>query len=159
MAITDVQLQEMFDRQSIADLISRLGLMLDQKSFENATSVLTEDIVVQTGGGSSAGLAQVIDQAERNHRGVTHSVITNVLIDVHGDRADARANLIATFWPDPKRPDGTFAVRDRYRFEVIRTEQGWRLRRIESEPAWRSNGSVNHSERVDDNERLTSAPA
>ena len=53
MLATDVQLQEMIDRQAIADLISRLGQMLDQKSFENATSVLTEDIVVATSGGAS----------------------------------------------------------------------------------------------------------
>jgi hypothetical protein len=132
----------MFDRQAIGDLISRLGQMLDEKSFDKATSVLTEDIVVATSGGSSVGLAQVIDQAERNHRGVTQHVITNVLIDLHGDRAEASANLIATFWPDPRRPDGTFAVRDRYRFDAIRTESGWRLQRIEAGPQWHNSGRV-----------------
>jgi hypothetical protein len=135
-------MQELIDRQEIADLISRLGQMLDQKSFDNATSVLTEDIVVATSGGESRGLARVIDQAERNHRGVTQHVITNILIDLHGDRAEAGANLIATFWPDPRRPDGTFAVRDRYRFEAIRTDAGWRLDRIEAGPQWRNNGSA-----------------
>jgi hypothetical protein len=84
----------------------------------------------------------VIDQAERNHRGVTQHVITNILIDLHGDRAEAQANLIATFWPDPRRPDGTFAVRDRYRFDLVRTENGWRLDRIQAGPQWRSNGSA-----------------
>ena len=145
MPATDVLLQEMVDRQALADLISRLGLMLDQKRFAEAKSVLTEDIVVTTTGGSSAGLAQVIDQAERNHRGVTQHVITNVLIDLQGDRAEVGANLIVTFWPDPRRPDATFAVRDRYRFEAIRTESGWRLQRIEAVPQWRSTGSVDPS--------------
>jgi hypothetical protein len=142
----DTQLQEMMDRQAIADLISRLGLMLDQKSFEHATAVLTEDIAVATAGGSSKGLARVIDQAERNHRGVTQHVITNVLIDLHGDRAEAGANLIATFWPDPRRPDGTFAVRDRYRFDLVRTPSGWRIQSIEAVAQWRTNGSADRAD-------------
>src|SRR5277367_2216587 len=97
--VTDVQLQELLDRQAIADVISRLGLMLDRKSYDDAASVLTDDASVKTAGGSSTGRTQVVEQADRQHRGVTQHVITNVLIDLQGDRAEARANLIATFWP------------------------------------------------------------
>jgi len=144
----EVQISQIGDRQAIADLIARLGLMLDEKQFEDAPSILVDDVTVQTPGGSSSGLGEVMAQAERTHTVRTQHAITDVLIELNGDTAQARANQISTFAPD--RPGARLLVNGveqaspyltiggLYRFGAVRTEAGWRLSRIESETLWSS---------------------
>jgi SnoaL-like domain len=152
----DVQLEQLSDRQAIADLIARLGVMLDEKGFEDAPSILADDVTARTPGGSSEGREAVTAQAQRSHTVATQHVITDVLIELDGDTAQARANMIATFAPD--RPDSRLLINGveqsdpylvvgaRYRFAAVRTEAGWRLAQIENEPVWssqpRSRGAV-----------------
>ena len=127
--------QELADRQAIADLVSRLGAWLDDKRFDEAASVLTEDVTVATPGGTAEGIERVVAQARRNHEGYeTQHVITNVLVDIDGDRAAARANLTVTF----ASASSHFTMGERYRFAAARTPAGWRLSRIEVAPIWRT---------------------
>ena len=44
----DIQTQQLADRQAVADLIARVGVMLDEKRFEDAPSILSDDVTVQT---------------------------------------------------------------------------------------------------------------
>jgi ketosteroid isomerase-like protein len=122
----------MNDRQDITDLISRLGRWLDDKRFDDARSVLTEDVTVKTPGGQAEGIERVVAQASRNHQVPTQHLITNVLVDVDGDAAIATANLLVTFAGSVLERHG-----ERYRFGVLRTPEGWRLSRIEVTPVWR----------------------
>ncbi|MBV8217935.1 MAG: nuclear transport factor 2 family protein [Solirubrobacterales bacterium] len=140
-------LQELSDRQAIADLIARLGLMLDEKRFDEAASILADEVTVKTPGGSAQGRDAVAVQARRNHTVRTQHVITDVLIELNGDRAEARANLLATFAPDPgsrlvingeEQRASYLTLGEVYRFGAVRTAQGWRLERIETEPLWAS---------------------
>lgn len=130
------QLQELIDRSEITELVTRLGAWLDDKRWDEARSILTEDATAETPGGSVAGVDQVAQQARQNHAVPTHHVITNVLIDLDGDRANVGANLIATFVTGPDRSGPHFQLGERYRFEAIRTPDGWRLSRVESVPVW-----------------------
>ena len=137
--MTDLLLiKNLTDRQAITDLVSRLGLWLDEKRFDDA-SLFTDDVTVSTPGGSAQGVELVAAQARRNHDhdGLQH-VITNVLIDLDGDQARVRANLIVTMVPDAAAPEAHVTMGERYRFEAVRTGVGWRLSRIEVEPIWRS---------------------
>lgn len=156
MSTTDLvslnhQLQELNDRQEIADLITRLGLMLDEKRFDDAQTILADDVTVRTPGGSASGVEGVVGQARRNHTVRTQHVITDLLIELDGDRASARANLIVTFVPDSDEPDarliiGTsepaesrLMIGERYHFDVVRGEAGWRLSSIEVARLWSTN--------------------
>lgn len=139
------QLQELADRQAIADLIARLGLMLDEKRFGESGSILDDHVSVKTPGGSAQGREAVAAQARRNHTVRTQHVITNALIELDGDRARARANLTATFAPDPgsqlmingeQQRDSYLTLGEVYRFTAVRTAKGWRLSTIETEPLW-----------------------
>jgi 3-phenylpropionate/cinnamic acid dioxygenase small subunit len=126
------ELQELIDRQAITDLVARLGVMLDDKRFEDAPAILTEDVAVETQGGSSRGIEAVTTQARRNHEVPTQHVITNVLVDLDGDRATARANLVATF----VHADSRRVLGERYGFEAARTPEGWRLSSVRVTPVW-----------------------
>jgi hypothetical protein len=132
----DLQLRDLLDRQAITDLVAGLGLWLDEKRWGDAASILTADVTVRTPGGTAGGIDRVADQARRNHEGdVSQHVITNVLVELAGDRATARANLIATFAEPGSEPN--YTVGEQYRFEAARTPRGWRLARVEVVPVWR----------------------
>jgi len=125
-------LHDLNDRREITDLVSRLGLWLDEGRFDEAPSILTEDVAVSTPGGQAEGIERVIAQARRNHQYAgLQQVISNVLVDLDGDRADVRANLVATFVGSAIEQHG-----ERYRFEAVRTPDGWRLSRVEVKAVW-----------------------
>jgi hypothetical protein len=130
------QLQELIDRSEITQLVSRLGIWLDEKRWDEARSILTEDATAQTGGGSVGGVDQVVEQARRNHAVPTHHAITNVLIELDDDRATVGANLIATFVGGPDGSGAQSQLGERYRFEAVRTSEGWRLCHVEARPIW-----------------------
>jgi hypothetical protein len=146
-SLTD-RVQRLEDRQDITQLVAQLGRMLDEKRFDDARSILADDITVRTPGGESHGPDAVAEQARRSHTVNTQHAISDVLIDLDGDRARVRANLIATFAPDrpgarlvvgdAEHPDPYFTLGEVYRFEAVRTGDGWRLSRIETERAWSS---------------------
>jgi hypothetical protein len=135
--MTDLLLQDLTDRQAITDLVNHLGLWLDEKRFYDTESLFTEDVTVATPGGQAQGVGLVAEQARRNHgyERIQH-VITNVLIDLDGDRAQVRANLIATLVPSADEPAAHTTLGERYRFEAVRTPQGWRLSRVAVDPIW-----------------------
>ena len=133
--MTTTDLQGIFDRQAIADLISGLGLWLDEKRFDEARSILSEDVTVDSPGGSTQGVDLVADQGRRNHDvDSTQHVITNIVIDLEGDQATATANLIATFVEDAD--EAPYSLGARYGFRAVRGPEGWRLSRVHVTPAW-----------------------
>ena len=125
-----ITLQQLDDRQAVTDLVSRLGLWLDgDTTLEQARAILDPEVTVSTPGGTARGIDAVVAQARRNHGVPTQHVITNVLVDLDGDRATAGANLIVTF------PDATLG--ERYAFAAVRGDEGWRLTRIDVTLLWK----------------------
>lgn len=87
------------DRAEIEDLVHRLGVYLDERRFDDLRGILVEDATARTPGGLAEGRDAMVAQAERNHpvEDRIQHVISDVLIDVDGDDATVRANLVATF--------------------------------------------------------------
>lgn len=134
-------LRALADRAELTALVDRLGQALDDADFARFRTIYTADATARTPGGEAAGLAALIAQAGRNHspdKRIQH-FISGISIDLAGDRADIRANLLAVF--APKSADGTlpapgYTLGEIYRFTARRTGAGWRFTRVESTPAW-----------------------
>jgi hypothetical protein len=151
----DTTLQQLADRSEITDLVNRLGVVLDEGRFDEMRSLLVEDATARTPGGTAEGRDALVAQASRNHRpeqAIQH-LITNLLIDLDGDgaggagdRASARANLVVHFGPadggssgsGPIAPPLEFTLGEVYRFDLVRTPEGWRFARVETTPVWMS---------------------
>jgi len=144
----DATLQRLADRSEIAELVNRLGTVLDEGRFDEMRSLLVEDATARTPGGQAEGREALVAQASRNHRPeqpIQH-LITNLTVVLDGDRASARANLVVHFGPagGGSTAAGTLAppveltLGEVYRFGLVRTPEGWRFERIETTPVWTS---------------------
>ncbi|MEV6138885.1 nuclear transport factor 2 family protein [Nocardia sp. NPDC051990] len=133
------QLRELVDRDEITGLVNQLGRVLDEGRFDDFHTIYTADATAKTPGGQAEGRAALIAQASRNHsddKRIQH-FITNVMIDLHGDTAEVRANLIATFAPATTAvPEPQYTLGEIYRFDAVRLAEGWRLSRVETTPLW-----------------------
>jgi hypothetical protein len=130
--------QQLLDRHEIVELVNRLGLWLDDKRWDDASTILTEDATAKTLGGTVQGRDALVEQARRNHpdgTGTQH-VITNCVVDLHGDRAEIRANLIVSFFPAAEIGQPLRQIGERYHFDAVRTGEGWRLAGVQALPMW-----------------------
>ncbi|KAB2346080.1 nuclear transport factor 2 family protein [Actinomadura rudentiformis] len=132
--------QDLTDRAELTDLLTRQGLWLDEQRFDDADTIFTPDATVETQSGRSQGLQALAARARRVHSQFerTQHVISNVLIDLDGDEASVRANLVATFVRDATSPEPDLAVGERYRFGAVRTPAGWRFSSVTVTPVWRT---------------------
>ncbi|MBB4934298.1 hypothetical protein F4561_005118 [Lipingzhangella halophila] len=140
-APTNTQLSELLDRAALSDLLSRHGRWLDEKRFDEARSIFTEDATVVVGSGEVTGVDQIAALALRSHGdyAFTHHLTTNALIDISGDRAELTAQQLAVFCRTESEglPRPEFTVGERYRMSAVRTGQGWRLSHVEGDRLWR----------------------
>jgi len=115
------KLQALTDRADVEDLVHRLGSYLDERRFDDLRGILVENATARTPGGLAEGRDAMVAQARRNHpvEDQIQHVISGVLVDLDGDEATVRANLVATFIrsdpaahgsrrgvPHPCAPDG-----------------------------------------------------
>ena len=144
----DARLRALIDREEIAALVDRLGVALDEGPVDDMRSLLVPEATVRTPGGVSEGREAVIAQAARNHppeQPIQH-VITNLLVDLDGATATARANLVVHFGPlagapdpaVPPAPPVEYTTGEVYHFDLVRTPDGWRFSGIRATPLWRS---------------------
>jgi hypothetical protein len=136
----DRRIEMLTDHHDIEMLVHRLGACLDEARFEDLRSIFVEDATARTGGGYAEGIDAMIAQASRNHAADDHIQhrISDVLVDLDGDEATVRANLVVTFAPGGEAPSPRRSLGEVYRFGARRTLAGWRLTRVEITLVWQS---------------------
>ena len=138
--LADLQrtVRELVDRHELAELVHRLGTALDDGRFDELRTIFVSEASARTPGGTAAGLDAMIAQAARNHSTDEHiqHVISDVLIDLDGDRASLRAKLVVTFSAAAGSAGWPTWMGERYRFAARRTAQGWRLTSVATSPVW-----------------------
>jgi 3-phenylpropionate/cinnamic acid dioxygenase small subunit len=124
------------DRIEIADLFTRFALLLDEKRWEDADTVFTDDVAVHSPRGELHNLDKVVGflrQAEVEGEHTQH-VTTDLLVKVDGDQAAASANSLVYFYRDGQAPHRTSGLR--LACTAVRTPAGWRLRESRTMLAW-----------------------
>lgn len=131
-------LRDLQDRAELTDLISRLYQVLDEQRFDDLASVYTDDVELDFPSGTMHGLTEVSAMARRraaDYRAMQH-YNADVLIALHGDTAQLRANHIAVHLQHGDEPAAHFDVGLIHHFEAIRTPEGWRVRGGRAEVRW-----------------------
>jgi hypothetical protein len=124
------------DRIEIADLFARCGRLLDEKRWDDAGTVFTDDVSGHSPRGelrgldALAGFMRQVDVAGEH----TQHVTTDLLVDVDGDRAAASANSLVYFYRDGQAPHRTSGLR--LACTAVRTPAGWRFREWGTTLAW-----------------------
>jgi hypothetical protein len=127
------------DRVEIADLASRFGAYLDTVRIEDLGDIFTADVISRFPTGEperGLDLLQGHARAMLEQWWRTQHVITNVVCELHGDRAQVRANVIATHVRDPSEPAIHWTVGGHYDFEARRTADGWRFGSMVLNATW-----------------------
>ena len=149
-------LRGLADRMDVQDLVDRYLAGLDEAEFDDAwaRSIFTEDGRFEFAMGGHAGVAGMAEYtaAMMGKWRRTHHVAAGHLVEVDGDRARVRGNLIAThLHPQQTTPEQRpgqsgahqtrgapepFQVGDRFEGEAVRTDAGWRFARLAFEVVW-----------------------
>ncbi len=123
------------DRIEIADVLLRYGSSLDERDWARLETCFIPEVTgVLAGGPRLVGyepIAEAIRVALQPYE-TTHHVITNAEVELDGDNARLRANLIATHLLE----QGPFVVGGVYREELVRTSDGWRISHHQLDALW-----------------------
>ncbi|WP_067800102.1 nuclear transport factor 2 family protein [Actinomadura formosensis] len=139
MSLTD-------DRVELTQLIYRFCALMDDGRFADLRSVLAEGVTAKDPGGAPvAGRDAVIANAAAAHSPGERSqhLVHSVLIDVDGDRAGIRANVVVIL-SDDAAPEGAIAPEPKLtissclRYEAVRSPEGWRVSSIDGDLVWAS---------------------
>jgi hypothetical protein len=144
---TERRLAALLDRSEIADLVARSLVAIDEARFDDLRTIYAQDASASAPGGDAEGLDAIVALVARNHIPEDRSqhLVGDVVVDLDGDTARVRANVVAGFAPSlPADPDAgsllpppvevTFGTV--YRYGAVRTSDGWRLSRVEIDRLW-----------------------
>ena len=132
-----VELRALADRVAIEDLLTHYAHAVDRHDWDLYRSVFTPDAHIDyTSAGGIAGtldeavafLAETMPMFE-----MTQHLVSNLDIGIDGDSATVKA----VFY-NPMRLEGgeTWFTGGWYHHDLVRTETGWRSRRLREETAW-----------------------
>jgi hypothetical protein len=133
-----MDVQDVADKIEIQELLARYARGVDTHDWQLWRSVFTDDAVVDysrsgIASGSRDEIAGVLEQAFEGIPWATHH-ITNIEIELDGDRARARA----MFYNPMQLPDvdGPSATGGHYEHELVRTPAGWKSAHLVEHPMW-----------------------
>jgi hypothetical protein len=125
------------DRIEIADLFTRFGYVLDEKQWEDADTVFTDDVAVHSPrGGGLRDIDAVVGFLRRSEVEGQHTqhTVTDLAVNVDGDQAATSANSVVYYFRDGQAPHFTGGLRQYC--TAARTPAGWRLREVRITPVW-----------------------
>ena len=125
------------DRQAIHDLVTRYACAVDRRDFEAVAACFTPD--ADTDYSYFKGpIREVLEKIRAGVNGfaMTMHVLGNHLATVHGDAATSETYAVC-YHRRPGVPDGAqLVVAMRYLDDLVRTPEGWRIRRRHATGDW-----------------------
>ena len=133
-----MNLQQLQDKIEIQELLARYARGVDTRDWELWKSVFTEDAVLDyTSAGIPLGTrdetAAIFSQAFTGITWAQH-FITNIEVDLDGDRAKVRA----MFYNPMQFPhkDEQSACGGTYEHDMVRTPEGWKSEKVVENNMW-----------------------
>ena len=133
-----MDLQAVHDKLEIHELLARYARGVDLEDWELWKSVFTPDATLDyTSAGAPAGSSDEIAawlEAAMATIPMKQHYITNIEVDLDGDRARVRA----MFFNPMQLPgvDGQSSCGGYYHHDLVRTPDGWRSTRLVEESLW-----------------------
>ncbi|MFI9503721.1 nuclear transport factor 2 family protein [Nocardia sp. NPDC052566] len=126
--------QYLHDRAEISDICRRVGWYLDTCAWDDMTELFTDEVLLDyrslTGQpAETISRDQIIQAWRRNREGLTATqhMISNQLVEVHGDTASATAMYQATqYLPNP-HGGPLWRLGGEYHYRLVRESGRWRI--------------------------------
>lgn len=136
----DRAIKLLLDRQEISDLIYRYGSSLDDRDWARLSNCFTSDAVAVYGAeiGRQNGYAAIenICRTFLEPLDSSQHLISNLEIEIEGDTARSRCYLHAQHTKAGTPGGDNLTIGGRYIDELIRTFDGWRIRKRELRVMW-----------------------
>jgi len=151
------ELTELADRAQISELLSRYCSFVDDKCFNIAAVEATftpDGRYVRPNGSAAVGPEVIASEAKTfsRFRAMQH-VTSDHIIDLEGDTARLRANMIAMhLWSeeesDPRSLQTHFVAGGVFEAVAVRTADGWRFKELKSRITWRTGAGMSAVARI-----------
>jgi hypothetical protein len=144
--ITELELQGLLDRDRIMTLMNRYLATIDDASgldVEWAESIFSEDVRVEHRGFTLEGIEDLAvgNRFVRDGWDRTFHISTNAQVELDGDRAHLRAQLLAIHVHPKSTPPEPYIIANVFEADALRTLDGWRFRALTLRPVWSSGQS------------------
>ncbi len=132
-------IQALLDRQEIEDLLIRYGSALDERDWQKLCRCFTPDACADYGDFGQYDGYEAIEGVCRSTLiplDSSQHLIGNIEVHLAGDIATTRCNLQAQHTREIPEGGNNLTFGCVYRDELIRTEEGWRIRKRQMSILW-----------------------
>lgn len=132
-------MEAIFDRQTIIDLLTRYVTTMDNNEWDALAECFTDDAVAGFGsvGPEMHGIEAIRDELRAICDAMeTFHMIGNFVIEIDGDTAKSTSYLVCNQVMRDAVGGPTFFVNGKYHDELVRTADGWRIKSKHLEPIY-----------------------
>ncbi|MDP6345382.1 MAG: nuclear transport factor 2 family protein [Alphaproteobacteria bacterium] len=140
--MTDANVQLLLDRADISAVIHRYAAAIDRRDWDLLASCFAEDLEAdfRSFGGREVvkGRDKWLGMVRGTIEGLdaTQHLTANHAHQVDGDRATLIAYIQAVHYLDGARGEGEYTVGGYYDCDLVRSDEGWRIRRYSLNVTW-----------------------
>jgi hypothetical protein len=133
-----LDLQAISDRLEITDVLIRYGTALDTRDWELVATCFTVDAILDYDAFGRVTVGQFTDQAKGGLglMPASQHTVTNIAIEVDGDRATCRSYASAMHVRPPAEGNKTYLLGGVYTDILERTPEGWKIANRTFRSSW-----------------------